>query len=189
MKLRILIFFILGFGVGILGYKFRQYAMAPIPEGNKDEEISAVLGGRMLRNPTDEPSGMIKYQGQYMIFQYPAKAKKYPLSKADATILERADFEINDPRLSIVATASQIQEKRLDEVPGVTSRRSQKDKYSEAEVVVGVEKNPVFTTSDGREKIVFVMYNGHLYTLAVYGPDPEAVKGMWLKILPTFHFI
>ena len=189
MKFRVGFFFILGFGAGWLGFLFWQYANTPIPVRNQEEDARAVLGGRTLRNPTNVPIGMLKFDGGYMTFMYPAKATKYPLKKADKTILERADYEVENPRLSIVAVAMQISEKRLDDVSGVTFRRSQKDKYREDQVIVGVEKNPVFTTLDGREKIVFVMYHDRLYTLAVYGPDAKEVKAMWLKILPTFHFI
>jgi len=189
MKLWLVVFVGLGFGAGVLGFRFLQYAKAPAEARNRDEDTKVVLEGRQMRNPTDEPEGMLKYRGQYMTFMYPATASKYPLKKANESILEQIDFEIDNPRLSIVVAASQAIERDLNEVSGVTLRRSQKDKYREDQVVVGVEKNPVFSTLDNREKTVFVMYNHRLYTLSVYGPDAEEVKALWQKILPTFHFI
>lgn len=184
-----IILFALGFGVGYGGDRLRQYDQMPLVQRDLQSDTRFVLGGRAVREPTPEPSGMIKYDGGYMTFLYPAKARKYPLKKATDKILERADFEITSPRLSIVAVASEATERLVGEVSGVMARRSQPDKYKEDQVMVGVEKNPVFTTLDGREKVVFVIYNGRLYTLSVYGPDPAEVKAMWQKIIPTFHFI
>jgi hypothetical protein len=120
---------------------------------------------------------------------YPAGAEKYPLKKADDSILERIDLEIRQPRLTIVAVAIAATEKSLDEVSGVKMRRLQKDVYREDQVIVGVEKNPVFSKLDGKEKTVFVLYHGRLYTLSVTGNAANEVAALWARLLPTFHFL
>jgi hypothetical protein len=185
--------FVLGFLLGLMifyaGIKFWSYVNTPFVSRSKDSDFRQVLGGVAPRNPTDVPKGDIKYRGQYITFMYPARAEIYPLKKADDSVLERIDLELQDPRLSIVAVAINTMEKSLDEVPGVRLRRSQTDIYTESQVIVGVEKNPVFTKLDGKEKTVFVIYHDRLYTLSVTGDDARGVADLWSKVLPTFHFL
>jgi hypothetical protein len=189
MKRAFVLGFVIGLGLAYGGVKFLEYADSPAFPRSKDEDLRQVLGGRSPRNPTDVPEGEIKYRGQYMTFMYPAGAEKYPLKKADDSILERIDLEIRQPRLTIVAVAIAATEKSLDEVSGVKMRRLQKDVYREDQVIVGVEKNPVFSKLDGKEKTVFVLYHGRLYTLSVTGNAANEVAALWARLLPTFHFL
>jgi hypothetical protein len=181
--------FLLGLGLAFAGFRFIRYVHErPAPRSTADD-LRFVLGGRAPRDPTQAPEGKIKYSGQYMTFMYPATAEIYPIRKADASILERIDLEIKQPRLTIVAVASKPTERTLDEVPGVRMRRTQTDIYREDQVVVGVEKNPVFTKLDGKEKTVFVIYHGRLYTLSLTGNAANEVADLWAQLLPTFHFL
>ncbi len=189
MKTAFFIGFVLGLGLAYTGVKFWDYANLPFMPRSAGEDLRQVLGGRAPRNPTASPEGDIKYSGQYITFMYPATAKKYPLKKADDSILERIDLEIDSPRLTIVAVAIDTKERTLDEVPGVRMRRTQTDVYRENQTIVGVEKNPVFSRLDGKEKTVFVIYHDRLYTLSVTGNDKNAVAELWAKMLPTFHFL
>jgi hypothetical protein len=181
--------FLLGLGIAYAGIKFFDYANLPFMPRSAEEDLRQVLGGRAPRNPTAAPEGDIKYSGQYMTFMYPARAEKHPLKKIDDSILEMIDLEIDSPRLTITATAIAIKEKTLDEVSGVRMRRSQTDVYRENQTIVGVEKNPVFSRLDGKEKTVFVIFHDRLYTLSVTGNDGNAVAELWAKMLPTFHFL
>lgn len=181
--------FLLGLFLSYTGIKFRDYLNLPFVPRSKDNDFRLVLGGVALRNPTGVPEGDIKYRGQYITFVYPARAKKYPLKKADDSVLERIDLELENPRLTIVAVAIDTMEKKLDEVPGVRLRRTQRDVYRENQVIVGVEKNPVFTRLDGKEKTVFAIYHNRLYTLSISGDDAGQLAKLWSEMLPTFHFL
>jgi hypothetical protein len=189
MKRTFVLGFLLGLGIAYAGVRFRDYVNTPFAARSKDSDFRQVLGGAAPRNPTSVPEGDIKYRGQYITFEYPARATKYPLSKADDSVLERIDLEVQNPRLTIVAVAIDTLEKSLDEVPGVRMRRTQTDVYGENQVIVGVEKNPVFTRLDGKEKTVFVIYHGRLYTLSISGNDAGEVAKLWSRMLPTFHFL
>ena len=189
MKTAFFVGFVLGLGIAYAGVKFWDYANLPFMPRSAGEDLRRVLGGRAPRNPTAAPEGEIKYSGQYLTFMYPARAKKYPLKKSDDSILESIDLEIESPRLTITAAAIAIKEKTLDEVSGVRMRRTQTDIYREDQVIVGVEKNPVFSRLDGKEKTVFVIYHDRLYTLSMTGNDANGVAGLWVKMLPTFHFL
>lgn len=189
MKTAFVLGLLLGLGIAYGGVKFRNYVNTPSAPRSAEEDFRQVLGGRAPRNPTAVPEGDIEYRGQYMTFVYPARAEKYPLKKADKAVLERIDLEIKNPRLTMVAVAIATKEKTLDEVSGVRMRRAQTDVYREDQVMVGVEKNPVFTRLDGKEKTVFVIYHDRLYTLSLTGDDAGELARLWAKVLPTWHFL
>jgi hypothetical protein len=185
--------FVIGLTFGLLGsyagIKFLTYASTPFFPRSREEDFRQVLGGKAPRNPTAAPEGENKYRGQFMTFKYPATARFHEIKGTAPGMLERVDLEIDIPRLSITAAAVETKEKVLKDVPGVKMRRQQTDLYSEHQTIVGVEKNPIFTKTDGKEKTVFVIYHERLYTLSVTGNDPEAVARLWAEILPTFHFL
>jgi hypothetical protein len=172
---------LLGLVMSFGGFKFWNYARTPATSRSKEADFRQVLGGRAPRNPTDAPQGEIEYRGQYMTFEYPARAREYLLKKSDDSILEQIDLEIDSPRLTIVATVIATGEKTLDEVSGVRMRRDQTDVYR--------EDAGVFTKLDGKEKTVFMMYHDRLYTLSITGNDAGELAKLWSQVLPTWHFL
>lgn len=189
MKRALVFGLLLGLGASWAGYKFLAYARTPFVPRDKQGDLQQVLGREIRNTPTQTPRGETKYRGRYMTFNYPARAWVHEIKQDVPGMLERVNMEVDIPRLSIVAAAIETKEKKLEDVPGVKMRRQQPEIYSERQVIVGVEKNPVFSKLDGTEKTVFVIYHERLYTLSVTGIEADAVEQLWGEILPTFHFL
>ena len=189
MKRAFLFGLFLGLSGSWAGLKFYVYANTPFSPRDRQEDIKQVLGREIRNTPTETPLGETKFRGRYLTFMYPARARFHEIKGEAPGVLERVDLEIDIPRLSITAATIETKEKKLDDVPGVKMRRQQTDVYSEHQTVVGVEKNPIFTKKDGKEKTVFVIYHERLYTLSVTGNDSKAVSELWAEIIPTFHFL
>lgn len=165
----------------------------PISQKEKDEKLAQILGRSPILSEKEAVQGNTVYDGKYMGFSYPARAKiynyrdkEYVNSKEN---LESFSFDIENPR--IVFTAQVLQNSSnialLADIPGVRLRENRAD-YKKEEIVKGDNKSVVFTNEANPEKTAFLIVNKRVYSFAVTGNNFEEVQNVFTTVWESLKF-
>lgn len=176
-------------------YIFLNRASKIMSQAEKEAAIAKILG-RKPNLTDDTPKGDTTYQGKYISFMYPARAKIYtyvdPNFAQNESLLETFSFDIDNPRLifnfSIVENTGNLP--NVSEISGVKLRQDKTRGYKQSEVAAD-GYNGLFFEKDGSksEKTGFFLVNNKIYSFSIQSSDSKAVNELFNKIVSSVKFL
>ncbi len=158
----------------------------------KEEAISKLLGRKAQIEAENVPTGSALYKGEYITFEYPAKATVYDYRSEDvkknAKFLEDFSFDIKSPKL--VFNMKVVEGgKDLDNLSAVRLREERSYEYKKSEIKIRDTEGVAFY-KDGQEaeKSGFFIYSGNTYTFSVTGSNEEELVKLFDAIISSASF-
>jgi hypothetical protein len=196
MKKRLLVFGFLFALIVLGGTGFVISSKSPdkLSTEEKDEKVSEILGRKANLDPK-YVKGSTKYEGKYISFSYPAKAKLYKYDeREEGEKTEVFSFDIESPRLILNYSAEPNRSdlKSLDDVPSVRLRKDVTRGYTESKIelqgLTGYAFSKEATSSERAEKTGFILKETVLHTVSVQGNNLDDVNVLFEEIIKSAEF-
>lgn len=192
MKKIFLVLIILFVSMSFIFYLKKTYS-PPVSEKEKQEKLAKILGRNPVLSEKEIAKGNVVYNGKYMNFLYPARAKIYTYRDRDYADskenLESFSFDIENPRIVFTAQVASNSSNLtlLTDIPGVRVREMRSD-YKKEEISKGSNNGLVFVNHDTPEKTAFFIINKRIYSFAVTGNNFSEVQNVFSTVSENLEF-
>lgn len=161
----------------------------------KQAAVSDLLGRKAQLDAPDEKTGNTLFEGDYISFEYPARALEYTYRDPSSTgsssaVMEDFIFQIKAPRMRFsYAVSGSPGVKSLDDIPAVKIRESRSYEYEKETLKIGNSQGLTFyKKGQEAEKSGFIIHNGLVYIFTTTGSSEEDVSKMYNDIVTSVKF-
>lgn len=164
----------------------------------KETALTNILGRKPILDEKEVAKGNVQYKGKHITFLYPAKAKIYVLKvngevKKDNWNLDSLNFDLDNPRITVLITVSNAPEsvKDITGYPSVKLRQIQPGMYHQKGITIDGHSGLEFDKQDnaGFEKSAFIYFDGRIYFFSVSGSDVSAIEDLFKNITSSVKFL
>lgn len=179
----------------IVSFLFLNRSSDSLTDLEKEQAMAKILG----RKPQDDsqvPLGDTVYNGKYISFKYPLKAKIYT-QKVNSTPLpalgiEYFSFDLENPRMIFSMDVIDVVQSvdPLGDYPSVKLRELQNNSYVKKDVFADDIRGVLYDKySNSFEKTAFFYFNGNIFAISVQGNDKKAVEALFDKVINSTKFL